>query len=612
MSIFSAAIVSIITNVTLIIFGAALVLLVLWQNANNPSNRYFGLCMVVFMAFGGVNLVWSTAQRVGVAHPERLLYGATTLYVTGIILLFNFVIAFAGLPRYIRWLERAISIPLGVTFVALLWSGEMFTNPVPLSGSSFGYRHEVTGLGQLGIAIAIAYLLSIVGLLFVQGSAKAQEVSAPIAVLALGVLGFAATQDLRTYSLNAVAVLTATMLLGRLVLKYEVFLPLAELNDELSRKNEELAQATQMKSQFLATMSHELRTPLNSIIGYAELVTSRMYGDLTPLQEDRLQKVARNGHLLLELINDVLDLSKIEAGRLYLTLGPVDVTALLDAVLDTFESRVQAKNLRLVRGYGPLPPLYGDEGRVRQILVNLVSNAVKFTGEGAVIVRGHFNPTRQQVILTVTDTGIGIAPADQDRVFDAFHQTDGTLAREHEGTGLGLAIARRLTEMHGGSLWFESARHHGSAFHVALPTTDHLDPPPLIIEPRARVDGPVIVAMDSDYESLRDMQRALEADTFRLYGAQTGNDGLRLVYALKPVLVLIDPERLGDDGPRVLDVLAHDPATRHIPVQVIASDAGAGVPDGALRRPFEHDDLVRWVHRRLVTAAEPEEERAGA
>ncbi|NLF74732.1 MAG: hypothetical protein GX573_03480 [Chloroflexi bacterium] len=609
MSILSAAIVSILTNATLFIFAAALVLLVLWQNANNRSNRYFGLCMVVFMAFGGVNLLWSIAQRVDTAHPERLLYGAVTLYITGIMLLFNFVISFAGLPRYIRWIERAISIPLAITFLVMLWSGEMFTNPVPLAGSSFGYRHDVTELGQLGIGIAVAYLLSIVGLLFIQRSAKAHEVFFPVAVLVLGVLAFSATQDLRTYSLNAIAVLLAIMLLGRLVLKYEVFVPLANMNAELTRKNEELAQATQMKSQFLANMSHELRTPLNSIIGYAELVTSRMYGELTPLQEDRLQKVVRNGHLLLALINDVLDLSKIEAGRLYLTMSTVDVNALLDSVLDTFESQAQAKNLRLVRGYGPLPPLHGDEGRIRQILANLVSNAIKFTSEGVVIVRGHFNSARQQVILTVTDTGIGIAPGDQDRVFDAFHHADGSLSRQHEGTGLGLAIARRLTEMHGGSLWFESARGHGSSFHVALPTIDELDPPPLILEPRARVDGPVIVAMDSDYESLRDVQRYLESDMFRVYGAHTGNDGLRLVYALKPVLVLFDPERLGDDGPRVLDVLRHDPATRAIPILMIASDTGAGVPDGALRRPFERDDLVRRVHRQLVAAAELEEER---
>ena len=116
MSILSAAIVSILTNATLFIFAAALVLLVLWQNANNRSNRYFGLCMVVFMAFGGVNLLWSIAQRVDTAHPERLLYGAVTLYITGIMLLFNFVISFAGLPRYIRWIERAISIPLAITW----------------------------------------------------------------------------------------------------------------------------------------------------------------------------------------------------------------------------------------------------------------------------------------------------------------------------------------------------------------------------------------------------------------------------------------------------------------------------------------------------------------
>lgn len=607
MSIVSPAIVSIITNTTLNIFAAALMLVVLWQNARKLSNRYFALCMLVFTSYGAANLLWAIAQRLNLDQPERVLYITTTLYVTGIILLFNFVIAFAGLPRYIRWFERLISIPLGVVFVALLWSGEMFVDCTPLGDGSLSYRYDITRLGQLGIGITIGYLLSIVGLLFAQRNPRARELSVPVVVFVLGVLGFSASQDLRMYSLNAISILIAILLLGRLMLKYEVFLPLAELNTELIRKNEQLVQATQMKSQFLANMSHELRTPLNSIIGYAELVISRIYGDLTPLQEDRLQKVARNGHLLLELINDVLDMSKIEAGRLYLTMGEIDSAALLDDVLADFEAQACAKGLRLVRGYGPLPPLYGDEGRIRQILANLVSNAVKFTNEGVIIVRGHFNATRQQVILTVTDTGIGITPADQQHVFDAFHYRSSAVARQHEGTGLGLAIARRLAEMHGGSLWFESAAGRGSSFHVALPTTDNLDPPPLILEPRARVDGPIIVAIDSDYESLRDVQRHLESDAFRVYGAQTGNDGLRLVYALKPALVALDPVRLGTDGERVMDVLRHDPAVADIPILVIADDPAAFAPDGALQRPFEHDDLIQHVYRRL--AATPETER---
>ena len=609
MSIVSPAIVSIITNTTLNIFAAALMLVVLWQNARKPSNRYFALCMLVFTSYGAANLLWAIAQRLNLDQPERVLYIATTLYVTGIILLFNFVIAFAGLPRYIRWFERLISIPLGVVFVVLLWSGEMFVDCTPLGDGSLSYRHDITPLGQLGIGITIGYLLSIVGLLFAQRNPRARELSVPVVVFVLGVLGFSASQDLRTYSLNAISILIAILLLGRLMLKYEVFLPLAELNTELIRKNEQLVQATQMKSQFLANMSHELRTPLNSIIGYAELVISRIYGDLTPLQEDRLQKVARNGRLLLELINDVLDMSKIEAGRLYLTMGEIDSAALLDDVLADFEAQACAKGLRLVRGYGPLPPLYGDEGRIRQILANLVSNAVKFTHEGVIIVRGHFNATRQQVILTVTDTGIGITPADQQHVFDAFHYRSSAVARQHEGTGLGLAIARRLAEMHGGSLWFESAAGRGSSFHVALPTTDNLDPPPLILEPRARVDGPIIVAIDSDYESLRDVQRHLESDAFRVYGAQTGNDGLRLVYALKPALVALDPVRLGADGERVMDVLRHDPAVADIPILVIADDPAAFAPDGALQRPFERDDLIQHIYRRLAATPETETER---
>jgi signal transduction histidine kinase len=167
-------------------------------------------------------------------------------------------------------------------------------------------------------------------------------------------------------------------------------------------------------------MSHELRTPLNSIIGYTELVTKGTYGTLTELQHDRLNKVNRNGRTLLELINDVLDLSRIEAGRLILSMETVSTAELLDSLMDEFRPQAEQKGLSLVRGYGHLPALHADITRARHILSNLLSNAIKFTDQGAVIVRGHFDPGSQRVVITVTDTGPGIPPDRQDRLFDAY------------------------------------------------------------------------------------------------------------------------------------------------------------------------------------------------
>jgi signal transduction histidine kinase len=198
--------------------------------------------------------------------------------------------------------------------------------------------------------------------------------------------------------------------LGRAVVNYQVFQPLADLNAELARKNAEIQEATLKKSQFLANMSHELRTPLNSIIGYTELVDNGTYGALGEVQQDRLRKVTRNGRVLLDLINDVLDLSRIEAGRVEARPRPVPTTDLLNSLIAEFEPQARARGLEMVRGYGKLPAMRVDEDLTRQILSNLLSNAVKYTDTGSVIVRGDFDESRHQVVLTITDTGLGIDP----------------------------------------------------------------------------------------------------------------------------------------------------------------------------------------------------------
>jgi signal transduction histidine kinase len=255
--------------------------------------------------------------------------------------------------------------------------------------------------------------------------------------------------------------------LGVPVLRYELFNPLAELNAELARKNIELHESNRMKSQFLANISHELRTPLNSIIGYTELICNGTYGALNDTQRDRLQKVIRNGYNLLALVNDVLDLNRIETGRATLERRTITTGPLLDSVLDTIAPLATRKGLIITRDFSDVPPVFADETRLRQIVTNIVSNAVKFTQEGGVTVRAF--GANDMVRFEFADTGVGIAPDQYDKVFEEFQQLENTVTREYEGTGLGMAITKKLVELHGGRIWLESMPGRGTTFFVTLP-----------------------------------------------------------------------------------------------------------------------------------------------
>jgi signal transduction histidine kinase/CheY-like chemotaxis protein len=601
MSIGFATIFSLCVNVALAVFGAALILLILWQGLRRRSNQYLALCMAIFALYGALNAPLQIAQQVNL-KPEPLLNLLMTLYAVGLILMFNFLLSFAGVPRPLQWRERAISVPLGAIFVVAVWTGHVHRDLTPLLGG--GYRYALAPAGWAGVAMAMIYMIGIISVLWRLNNPRARELTVPVALLVVGVLVFSATSGLRRYSLNAAAMTVAVVMVGRIVLKYQVFQPLADLNAELDRKVNELYEATQAKSRFLANMSHELRTPLNSIIGYTELVTKGTYGNLGDLQNDRLQKVNRNGRVLLELINDVLDLSKIEAGRMILNMETVQTSELLDSLLDEFKPAADEKGLSLVRGYSQLPALCVDKARVQQILSNLISNAIKFTDTGAVIVRGHFNRQAKQVVLTVTDTGPGISHDRQDRLFDAYLDSESLLTRQREGTGLGLAIAHRLTAMHDGEMWFDSTPGQGTTFNVALPAAEQTIPDGCILEPKNR-RGAIILAIDDDYEALEVLQGHLETARLRVYGACNANDGLRLAHEIRPALITLDALMPGIDGWQMLETLRRDPLTANIPVLIISAmdnseQAKIAGADGFLRKPAPADTLLAEV-RRLMT-----------
>ena len=251
---------------------------------------------------------------------------------------------------------------------------------------------------------------------------------------------------------------------------------LEEQHRELSRLNAELDQAGKLKDQFLANVSHELRTPLNSVIGFSELLlTGQVEGaPLSDTQRDYLETISRNGRHLLQLINELLDLSKIAAGRMDLHLEPVPLDALFREAVDSVRAQLEARRHRLALELAAQSvSVTADRGRVLQILLNLLSNAIKFTPDGGLVtLAARVEGGGRHVRVTVTDTGIGIAPQDQARLFQEFVQLDAAPSRRYEGTGLGLALSKRLVELHGGAIGVESALGKGSTFWFTLPRAD--------------------------------------------------------------------------------------------------------------------------------------------
>ena len=246
----------------------------------------------------------------------------------------------------------------------------------------------------------------------------------------------------------------------------------ARLFREIEEKSRQIETANRHKSEFLANMSHELRTPLNAIIGFSEVLGERMFGELNEKQAEYTDDILSSGRHLLSLINDILDLSKVEAGRMELELTKFDLPMAIDNALTLIRERASRHGIRLHHSVDErLGELTGDERKIKQILLNLLSNAVKFTPEGG---RVDVDAVSSDgvVEISVSDTGIGIAPQDQETIFEEFRQVGTDYAQKREGTGLGLTLTRKFVELHGGKIWVESELGRGSRFIFTLPI-DH-------------------------------------------------------------------------------------------------------------------------------------------
>ncbi|MBT8369659.1 MAG: histidine kinase, partial [Deltaproteobacteria bacterium] len=242
----------------------------------------------------------------------------------------------------------------------------------------------------------------------------------------------------------------------------------ARLFREIEHKGQELEIANKHKSEFLANMSHELRTPLNAILGYSELIIDNIYGEVPEKIRGVLERVEKNGRHLLSLINDVLDLSKIEAGRLTLSLNDYSIQDTIQTAITSVEALAVEKNIDLkVTVPKNLEKGKGDEQRIAQVILNLLGNAIKFTEQGEVKVEAALS--NASFLISVTDTGIGLSKGDQEKIFEEFQQADRSSTRVKGGTGLGLSISKKIVEMHGGQIGVESTLGKGSRFWFMLP-----------------------------------------------------------------------------------------------------------------------------------------------
>ncbi|MBU0705494.1 MAG: GAF domain-containing protein [Chloroflexi bacterium] len=389
-----------------------------------------------------------------------------------------------------------------------------------------------------------------------------------------------------------------TMLVERARLFEEVEAARVELQqraEALGEANVRLQELDRLKDQFLANMSHELRTPLNSIIGFSEVLMDGLVGELTPEQKDCVNDIHFSGEHLLTLINDILDLSKIEAGRMTLALTAVDVPKLLAGVEATIAPLIKKKSQTLrVEWADGLPILIADLFRIKQVLLNLISNANKFTPlEGHITLSCRLaGPTT--MLFSVTDTGIGIKPEDQEIIFEEFRQVDGSASREMSGTGLGLAISKRLIEMHGGHIWVESEYGRGTTFSFLLPLNG---PPYAKPGPSDKIALPpqrktvLVVEDDNQFSNL--LAFYLRQEGYTPVQHYTGLGVLERARELEPALITLDIVLPGKDGWDVLRDLKADRWTKDIPVLFIS-----GLEDGEL--PFSlgaMDHLVKPVRR---------------
>lgn len=348
---------------------------------------------------------------------------------------------------------------------------------------------------------------------------------------------------------------------------------LAAANRELELRNREVERATELKSKFLASMSHELRTPLNAIVGFSDLLSEQAAGQLNPKQQRFVQHIKQGSTHLLQLINDILDLSKIEAGQLEFNCEDFEITEALPEVLSTIRPLAMAKNISIGQNLKARLPIRADRVRFKQVLYNLLSNSVKFTPKGGKVDIETFE-RENLVYISVTDNGIGIRAEDQALVFEEFRQVEGS-AGAHEGTGLGLAITKRLVEQQGGKILLESEIGKGSKFTVCFPAHEkHADAKtqrtPIPPAPTNRGDRKPLVLVVDDEPAARELLTTYLVPDYRIATADSGTEALDKAKQLRPSAIILDILMGKENGFETLVSLRKSPETAGIPVIILS------------------------------------------
>lgn len=370
---------------------------------------------------------------------------------------------------------------------------------------------------------------------------------------------------------------------------------------------EEMREIDRLKSQFLANMSHELRTPLNSIIGFSRVILKGIDGPINDMQKQDLDAIYSSGQHLLEMINSILDLSKIEAGKMELSIEEIQLNELIASVISTAMGLVKEKPITIINKVPEnTPTVHADRTRVRQILLNLLQNAAKFTDEGSITVNlveeisGLGAPI---VVISVTDTGMGISAEDQQKLFEPFSQVDDSPTRKTGGSGLGLSISRRLVEMQGGDIWLESAEGAGSTFFFSLPIAGDYVPQtaPVISDDDLVEDKKIIISVDDDAKVIDLYNRYLGPHGYKIISITDPTKALEQIRSLKPFAITLDIMMPKLDGWQVIEKLKSDPETKDIPIVIcsILDNREKGYELGAtdyLIKPILEDELVEAIN----------------
>ncbi|MFN0151063.1 MAG: response regulator [bacterium] len=493
----------------------------------------------------------------------------------------------------------------------------VLNTPVNLDGERIGTitirsdLRELDSRARQYIFVGVALLLAVTCVAFLLSSRFQRIVSDPILDLARVTRGIAEQKD---YSMRAPK--RGNDEIGMLVDDFNHMLAeisrrtaaLAEANAQLENSERLALAANQAKSTFLANMSHELRTPLNAIIGYSELLEEEAEDAGQPEFIPDLRKINSAGKHLLALINGVLDLSKIEAGKVELYLEAFDIRAMVSDVTATIKPLVEKNaNTLVVDTAGAPGAMRADLTKVRQVLFNLLSNAAKFTEKGTITLRvsRERSETGDEILFAVADSGIGMTPEQIGRIFEAFSQADASTTRKYGGTGLGLAISRRFCRMMGGDITVESAPGAGTQFTARVPVevvkegerpaNDHLPAAPS--EPRDESGRRLVLVIDDDPAAHDLMQHFLTKENLSMVSARSGAEGLRLAKSRRPDLITLDVMMPGMDGWAVLTGLKADPETADIPVIMltVVDDKNMGYALGATDYMTKPIDWTRFA-----------------